>query len=194
MSPWTALTIATITCCTWMIRGDQVPCQDQLSSADSYQKIKFSLVNKRNQTGHWGTQFRLDKESSSKTRNWKMDFELSNRDKGGVYNFYLFGTMTAPPPLPADYELFPGVGYYKFHYDKRYTYSEAAYTCAKEGGHLVIINSLEENRSIQTLYSKFKANATGGSYIGYYDPQKNRNFVTVFEESRRSRIATIETE
>ncbi|KAG8234031.1 hypothetical protein J437_LFUL013199 [Ladona fulva] len=81
--------------------------------------------------------------------------------------------VVLPPAKPDDYELFPGIGYYKFHHDDRATFDEAFITCAKEGGHLMIINSEEESKVAQILFSRHR-NAGPWAFIG--EPLKDTGF------------------
>ncbi|GLG94145.1 Lectin-related protein [Gryllus bimaculatus] len=75
-----------------------------------------------------------------------------------------FGTFTEqstiqckrekPPPLDADYEVLPNVGFYKFH-PRQTTWEDALRTCASEGGNLAVVNSEAEAESMAVIFSNY---------------------------------------
>jgi hypothetical protein len=54
---------------------------------------------------------------------------------------------------PADYELVPGVGYYKLHVAYK-TWDEAVKTCLAEGSHLLVLNSVAEADAANYMFTK----------------------------------------
>jgi hypothetical protein len=54
---------------------------------------------------------------------------------------------------PADYELVPGVGYYKLHLPFK-TWDEAVTTCLAEGSHLLVLNSEAEADTANYIFTK----------------------------------------
>jgi hypothetical protein len=84
---------------------------------------------------------------------------------------------------PADYELLPGLGYYKFHTDIK-TWDKARTICEKEGAHLAVINSLTEAKSLPSIWIRniFNDWRKDAAYIGTFDPNENGMFVTIFSK------------
>ncbi|XP_046399801.1 hemolymph lipopolysaccharide-binding protein-like [Ischnura elegans] len=142
--------------------------------------LELSIMGHRNQSGHWTTQFLLNEESQQSHQNWKLDLKHTNNQYGGVNSFHIKGAVILPPQIPHDYELFPGIGYYKFHYGSKVTFQEASSTCNREGGHLAIINSLQESQVIKNIYARHSEAGGPWSFIGFYDQNKARDFVTIY--------------
>lgn len=95
----------------------------------------------------------------------------------------IFISSVPPPRAGPDYELFPGMGYYKLHTTPR-TWNEALRTCAVEGAHLAIVNSESEARFLQLLFSRHPK-ITGGNhndyaYLGVHDMFSEGQFTTIF--------------
>jgi hypothetical protein len=84
---------------------------------------------------------------------------------------------------PADYELVPGLGYYKFHTDIK-TWDNARKVCENEGAHLAVINSLTEAKSLPSIWIRdiFNDWRKDAAYIGIWDPEGNGEFVTIFSK------------
>jgi hypothetical protein len=84
---------------------------------------------------------------------------------------------------PADYELLPGLGYYKFHTDIK-TWDKARDICENEGAHLAVINSLTEAKSLPSIWIRdvFNDWRKDAAYIGTWDPERNGDFVTIFSK------------
>jgi hypothetical protein len=100
-----------------------------------------------------------------------------------TWHLQVIHSFAAPPELPTPgYELFPLMGYYKFHSVGR-TWREALHTCAQEGAHLAIINSQEEANLIRSLYDKNPKvqNATDNhhAFLGYHDLYTEGQFETI---------------
>ncbi|KAG8226307.1 hypothetical protein J437_LFUL002746 [Ladona fulva] len=141
------------------------------------------MVQSKNQTGHWSTKFLLDKAAEKLSESWQLNLKQNTATCREIHLLHVEGTVSVPPPKPNDYELFPGIGYYKFHYNKKVVFAEAQSICANEGGHLAIINSEEESNVIRTIYAKHIKQGGPWSYIGFYDRNKAqgfRDFVTIF--------------
>jgi hypothetical protein len=84
---------------------------------------------------------------------------------------------------PADYELLPELGYYKFHTDIK-TWDKAQDVCENEGAHLAVINSLTEAKSLPSIWIRnlFNDWRKDAAYIGTWDPKGNGEFVTIFSK------------
>lgn len=93
------------------------------------------------------------------------------------------GPSTCHGKAPADYELVPGLGYYKFHTDIR-TWEKARDVCEKEGAYLAVINSLTEAKSLSVIWIRnlFKDWRKDAAYIGTWDPHETGDFVTIFSK------------
>jgi hypothetical protein len=99
-----------------------------------------------------------------------------------------------PPRAPLGcsapgYELFPGVGYYKFHKSGK-TWDEARKICKQEGGHLVIINSEEESKVLQNLFARAPniqgVNHNDYAFIGIHDRFVEGEYLTIFGKTTNS--------
>nr|P26305.1 RecName: Full=Hemolymph lipopolysaccharide-binding protein; Short=LPS-BP; Short=LPS-binding protein; Flags: Precursor [Periplaneta americana]BAA00616.1 lipopolysaccharide-binding protein [Periplaneta americana] len=157
--------------------------------------FKFSITSNRNKTGHWTAQVRLEhgehEQSGSNQHNrdlWQVDLEQTTTTCAGVKSVQIITTITAPPPtaapsIPPGYELSAVLGYYKFHKTPK-TWDEARIICQQEGGHLVIINSEDESKVLQNLFSKVTKTegATNNDYIfiGIHDRFVEGEFITIF--------------
>nr|CAD7430558.1 unnamed protein product [Timema monikensis] len=151
--------------------------------------LRLRLVSRRNLTGHWESQMKLDHGGNSNdytedktTGPFEVTLEHSTSTCDGKEMVHIeatvigecYSTRIKQPPIPPEkkqgvnikqlfiapprragpgYEMFPGVGYYKFHTDPQ-VWEDARRTCAKEGGHLVIINSEEESKITQQLFAR----------------------------------------
>ncbi|XP_071452995.1 hemolymph lipopolysaccharide-binding protein-like [Hetaerina americana] len=106
----------------------------------------------------------------------------------GIQSFHLGAVAIAPPQLPADYQLFPGVGYYKFHTALANGFEDASSRCANEGGHLAIVNSEAEHQVLQTLFAKHPESElkTVWAFVGFHDRLKEGEFVTIFGQPLQS--------
>jgi hypothetical protein len=86
------------------------------------------------------------------------------------------------PPLRAGpgYELHRGVGYYKIHTELK-TWHEARQICAQEGAHLAIVNSEEESKVLQSLFTPVAAKLkVAWAFIGFHDLYNEGRYLTVF--------------
>ncbi|KAJ9590463.1 hypothetical protein L9F63_016494 [Diploptera punctata] len=163
------------------------------------QDLKLSILSRRNQTGHWIAQVEMEHGADQKeneTVPWKVDIDHSSANCEGSDSVLILATLTVPPKekelesveiqrrIPSDYELLEGLGYYKFHTDIK-TWEKARETCEKEGAYLAVINSLTEAKTVPSIWIKdiFKDWRKDSAYIGNWDPQKNGEFLTVFNET-----------
>ena len=93
--------------------------------------------------------------------------------------------ISAPPrstPAP-DYEVIPGLGYYKLHKDAQ-TWHTARVICQKEGAYLAIINSDFELSVMKMLFDQNPALTDDWrnpfAFVGISDLKQPKNFVTIF--------------
>jgi hypothetical protein len=98
-----------------------------------------------------------------------------------------------PPRRPGqDFQLVPGLGYYKLHSDPQ-EWLTARQTCALERSHLLIVNSDEEFDTVKRIwdiYPKlFPDWRNDYVHIGISDLAKEGHFITIFGESLSSFLA-----
>ena len=95
--------------------------------------------------------------------------------------------FSAPPLRAPGYELHPGVGYYKIHSERK-TWHEARKICAQEGGHLAIINSVEESEVLQSIFAPVarELNVVWVS-IGFHDLYHEGQYLTIFGKESLSK-------
>ncbi|XP_067002284.2 hemolymph lipopolysaccharide-binding protein [Anabrus simplex] len=90
---------------------------------------------------------------------------------------------------PADYEFFDGLGYYKFHTDP-VTWLDAVIICAKEGGHLLVLNSEREADVVRKFFARkpdiFGADYTDYLQIGFHDLYHEGQYTTITGETLSS--------
>ncbi|KAG8237279.1 hypothetical protein J437_LFUL017475, partial [Ladona fulva] len=148
------------------------------------ERHRFSITSRKNQTGHMITEIELDKSATHLPEVWKANFKQSFTEKDGVQEYHLKGVISAKPPTPSDYELFPGVGYYKFHTDLANGFEDASSRCTKEGGHLAIVNSESEHQVLSTMYARFPESElkTEWAFVGFHDRFKEGEYVTIYGE------------
>ena len=83
------------------------------------------------------------------------------------------------PPFDG-YEFIAPLGYYKHHHE-RVIWQEAVDVCAREGGHLLILNSDEERRAVTSLvhrgYDPYFA-----IWTGVHDQYRETYYVTIFSK------------
>ncbi|GLH11842.1 Hemolymph lipopolysaccharide-binding protein [Gryllus bimaculatus] len=88
--------------------------------------------------------------------------------------------LSCPPcqaTAPAGYKRHGDLGYYKLHHHDK-PWNDAKNTCEREGGYLVVINSKDEAKVLNSIMNKFGYRTI---HAGFYDPIKNRRFVTVLD-------------
>ncbi|KAG8237278.1 hypothetical protein J437_LFUL017474, partial [Ladona fulva] len=76
--------------------------------------------------------------------------------------------------------MFPGVGYYKFHTTFANGFEDASSKCAKEGGHLAIVNSESEHQVLSTIFARFPEIKTDWAFVGFHDREKEGEYLTIF--------------
>lgn len=158
--------------------------------ADS-SSIKVSLHTFRDGSGSWNsvsTQFSGESLGVSKTEgildsdHWRT--EVDHKTGKGHESFST--TLSVPPPRATPgYELFDGIGYYKFHEEAK-TWMEAKKVCEQEGAHLAIINSESESTALKELFNRHRVlplvefdNAVS---IGFHDRYIEGQYLTIYDE------------
>ncbi|XP_046403563.1 hemolymph lipopolysaccharide-binding protein-like [Ischnura elegans] len=183
MKIWPFLLIFSLAFLAGFLDGIQVV--EGKNYAATNRTLKISLENKKNQTGHSVSHLTVDKSSMNLPDNWKVDIENQFTEYGGIKSIHLSAIITVPPAIPVDFELFPGIGYYKFHQEGAPNFDSANAACFKEGGHLIIINSKEESQVTHQLWSRYPHTANfkhNFAYIGIHDRFKEGEFITIFGE------------
>nr|CAD7403770.1 unnamed protein product [Timema poppensis] len=153
--------------------------------------MKFSITSSRNQTGHWIAKVSMQhdaRESVGEDKEagpWEIELDHSTSSCEDKETIRILAHIIAPPKRPgSDYELVPGLGYYKFHVTPL-SWEEARLTCYREGAHLAILNSETENGVLKRLFAKFPSFETESplntqAYLGVNDILVEGHFVTVF--------------
>lgn len=141
-------------------------------------KIEFTSSIARNENGRWNINFSPQEETSNSK--WKINTkrsitEYASQSKG------LLRLSIVSSLQPTDYELLPGIGYYKFHKEGAFGFHAAASACSQEGGHLAIINSDEESRAIKNFYARSHI-SQDWVYAGLEKFTKGNEWQTVFGE------------
>ncbi|XP_069687875.1 hemolymph lipopolysaccharide-binding protein-like [Periplaneta americana] len=134
---------------------------------------------------------------------WEVDVDHTTAKCEDSESILISAKITAPPnthtnqpkpveiPIAPDYELVPGLGYYKLHTDVN-TWHNAKMICEEEGAHLAVINSEKEAQVLKNLWNKTPpAKITGGTHtdwawIGFHDLYQEGEFVTIFNETLKS--------
>ncbi|KAG8229802.1 hypothetical protein J437_LFUL005883 [Ladona fulva] len=136
-----------------------------------------------NTTGHWISKAIVKKTSNKSPNKLHVKVKQSFRNLTDAQTVQLDGIVIVPPPRPADYELFPGVGYYKFHIKNANNFDDALAKCANEGGHLAIINSDTEALVLQEIFARYPKNGMVDSeplnstgFVKWVDPTQPDNY------------------
>ncbi|XP_046395333.1 hemolymph lipopolysaccharide-binding protein-like [Ischnura elegans] len=160
----------------------------EASCSELNKTLSLVISSRRNQTGHLISQASVGSADGKVHDHWKLKIHQSNFEQGVMRSFQMTATFIAPPPLPADYELFPGVGYYKFHTTFANGFEDASLKCAQEGGHLAIINSEAEHQVVQVMFAKHPESTvkTVWAFVGFHDRKKEGEFYTIFGEPLQS--------
>ncbi|PSN57939.1 Hemolymph lipopolysaccharide-binding protein, partial [Blattella germanica] len=130
-------------------------------------------------------QVALNHESSSdENREWTVEVDHTTTKCDNSDMVQLVATATAPPSrLRTDYEFFPELGYYKFHKDT-VTWPVAREMCAKEGAHLLILNSKVEFEAVKQMWGKYPNISTDWRndfiHLGLTDHVQEGQFYTLF--------------
>ncbi|XP_063243019.1 hemolymph lipopolysaccharide-binding protein-like [Bacillus rossius redtenbacheri] len=155
--------------------------------------MKLTIISRRNLTGHWeaslslqhGTSDEKDFEDKS-TGPFELDLKHETAMCGGKQVIRIGATVTVPPRRAGPgYELFPGLGYYKFHPETQ-VWDDARRTCDQEGAHLAVVNSEEESKVLQQLFGRHPqikdAKYNDFAFVGFHDRYTEGSFVTIFGE------------
>ncbi|KAG8237277.1 hypothetical protein J437_LFUL017473 [Ladona fulva] len=144
--------------------------------------LSFTMSSRVNQTGHAVTQLSLDKSLPHFSDQWNLKVNQAVTETVGLQKFHLDAVFAVVPPKPSDYEYFPGVGYYKFHTTFANGFEDASSKCAKEGGHLAIVNSESEHQVLSTIFERFPESSLKAisAFVGFHDREKEGEFVTIF--------------
>ena len=78
------------------------------------------------------------------------------------------------------YELIPHLGYYKLH-DTPQSWEDAVDTCDKEGGHLIVLSSLDEQDALWN-YLKETVSYLFCFWIGVHDRYEEGKYTTIFSK------------
>ncbi|XP_049948982.1 hemolymph lipopolysaccharide-binding protein-like isoform X3 [Schistocerca serialis cubense] len=159
------------------------------SSASS---VSLSASSFRNLTGHWITKAALIRKSRrdvsdllAEERPLHYDIDVTRQGCGDDETLTTFFSVVAPPPrVGADYKFFRNVGYYKLHTEKM-NWENARRTCAKEGAHLAIVNSVAEENAIREVMRAHSSD-NFAAFIGFHDIFKEGEYVTVLGEPLKS--------
>uniref|UniRef100_A0A1V1FIQ9 Putative LPSBP2 isoform A n=1 Tax=Reticulitermes speratus TaxID=60591 RepID=A0A1V1FIQ9_9NEOP len=166
------------------VRGS--PSQEMQCPSLRTAALSFSVASSRNQTGHRIAQVMLKHGAQTEADSgaWQIDVDQNTVICDGVESVNIVATVTAPPTRPGpDYELFPGLGYYKLHTTPR-TWEEAWRSCAFEGGHLAIVNSETEARVLQMMFARnpkiVGSTQNDYAFLGAHDMFSEGQFTTIF--------------
>ncbi|XP_069675815.1 hemolymph lipopolysaccharide-binding protein-like [Periplaneta americana] len=151
--------------------------------------LKLSVTSRRNQTGHWIAQAMLKHKGQDVTgmQNeglWSLDMDHTTVTCEGGETVVIVATVTAPPRKPSpNYELIPGLGYYKLHTEAK-PWHDARQICAQEGAHLAIINSEEEAEELKAILARHPKILSDWrneyAYIGMSDIRSEGDWITIF--------------
>ncbi|KAJ9590460.1 hypothetical protein L9F63_016491 [Diploptera punctata] len=157
--------------------------------------LKFSIVSRRNSTGHWIAQVELKHGAESKEAGpWEVDVDQTTTKYGDFETIVIAAEIAAPPrgiatkllEPPQDYKHLPSQGFYKFHRDQS-TWLVARLKCEEEGTHLAIINSPREALAVTSLWVRepklFNDWRDDWAFIGFHDLYDEGQYVTVFNQS-----------
>ncbi|XP_063228599.1 hemolymph lipopolysaccharide-binding protein-like [Bacillus rossius redtenbacheri] len=172
---------------TWMsfflgnVLGSTTQCHS--STADT---TSFSIVSRRNATGHWSTEVVLGQDPSLRVDDdcpWDINIEQrATRHDQGSETVTITTNVAAPPRVDVrGYTLLPGHGYYRVHRVPA-TWEQARQTCADEGAHLVVLNSDAEAAAVRGLIGGVHISGTSDDWYlhaGFHDQLQEGSYVTV---------------
>ncbi|KAK7863103.1 hypothetical protein R5R35_001026 [Gryllus longicercus] len=162
--------------------GPVAPAAAPISSQQCYAggATAVSVVSRQNASGHWLGDAWVERPAPPGRPLGALSLHLSHERRrcGDASTVVMHLKLEGPPsPVPPDYHLFGGLGYYKAH-PERLSWLEAKKVCEDEGGHLVILNSQEEADIIKNL----AASLGGVILVGVHDMFSDGKFVTVHGE------------
>ncbi|PSN54438.1 Hemolymph lipopolysaccharide-binding protein [Blattella germanica] len=142
--------------------------------------MKFSITSRRNFTGHWIAEVKLDHGADEKDAGpWDVDIEHETEICGKEEAIHVRATLMG-------YSLAPGFGYYRLHTDLK-TWDEALKACEEEGAHLAVLNSEKEAKALSPFWDAHPKIQGGGgnnwAHIGFHDKFHDGQYVTIFNES-----------
>ncbi|XP_067004405.2 hemolymph lipopolysaccharide-binding protein [Anabrus simplex] len=148
----------------------------------------LTLISRRNLTGHWNVEVRLEHFATRELEDrragpWQVTVNHGTTGCDGGDVAFVQAILTAPIPKPGPgYELFPGVGYFKYHSTAK-TWEKARNTCLQEGAHLAVVNSERES---QYMVQVMRHHQSQIAYIGFHDRFVEGEFLTVLGTSLNS--------
>ncbi|KAG8225994.1 hypothetical protein J437_LFUL003053 [Ladona fulva] len=157
----------------------------QKCSSDCDKNIDLLFTAYTNQSCHKIIQWSIKNHSPRSAKDLKIELKSRTVASGDQKTFHLQGILAVPPSIPAGYEHFPGVGYYKFYSNGVNTFNEAITICENDGAHLAIINSNTEAKVLSSIFSRFP-NVKDWAYLGFHEMEVNGEFVTIFGDSLNS--------
>ncbi|XP_067004843.2 hemolymph lipopolysaccharide-binding protein-like [Anabrus simplex] len=158
------------------------------------ESLRYTIRSRKNVTSHRIVSVDLQKNSvrikgDNATTDVEMDVAHTYLQCGGTERIML-STMATTMELKSsamreDYELFPGLGFYKLHTIGK-DWPTARSICVQEGGHLMVINSDAEAEVVKTLFSrKPKFSGTWDQinvFVGISDDLKEGQYMAVTGE------------
>ncbi|XP_069695672.1 hemolymph lipopolysaccharide-binding protein-like [Periplaneta americana] len=156
----------------------------QTCSSTKDNVLKFSVSSHRNLTGHWIAQLQMEHSAAQKDSGpWVVDIDHETAKCKDGESIFITATVRAPPQRPGpDYELVPELGYYKMYITGK-TWTEARDICAKDGGHLLILNSELEAGVARSFWRRhpkiFDGWKNDCAYIGIHDEYIEGEYITI---------------
>ncbi|XP_068081756.1 hemolymph lipopolysaccharide-binding protein-like [Anabrus simplex] len=162
-------------------------CSTTSTDSSNEETFHFSISSKKNSSHHRILQVNLMKGiggNANSSGEIFLDVEHGRSMHNNSELVRLSTTVTVPetPLRRSDYELFPGLGYYKLHTTAQ-LWETAQEICVREGAHLIVINSEAEANVVKEYFSR-KPIFSGSSssnwiYAGFHDKYTKGDFVTV---------------
>ncbi|XP_068085132.1 hemolymph lipopolysaccharide-binding protein-like [Anabrus simplex] len=151
--------------------------------------IRFTISSKRNETRHRLVEVDLMKNipvSSNAIDDISLEVSIGRSVFGKSELMRLNTTLMAQEPRViirrTDYELFPGVGYYKLHTTAK-LWDAARLSCIDEGADLIVLNSEAEANVVKQFFSR-KPTFQGSDsslyiHAGFNDRATEGKYVTI---------------
>ncbi|KAG8235612.1 hypothetical protein J437_LFUL014657 [Ladona fulva] len=141
--------------------------------------LDFTFTSRKNEKGQFLNKWFLNDGAPNLPDNYKVNMKSNVKEENGMQRYQLNAEVQVPPARPPSYELFPGVGYYKFYPEGAMTYYQASSTCKNDGGHLAILNSEAEMVVLRNLYGRNK-DAKSFAWLGFNDIAVEGKYETIF--------------